>query len=54
MRTSIDTLIQEDLFLLNRDAIAEQFVGQQLLTISNRREKETLFFWVREAKNRKY
>jgi len=51
MRMSIDALMQEDLLLVNRGAMAEQFVGQQLLTVLNPREKGRLYFWVREAKS---
>ncbi len=47
----MELLLREDLLLLNRGAIAEQFVGQQFLTMMDRREAGRLFFWVREAKS---
>lgn len=51
MHLDIQLLMQEDLLLINRGAIAEQFVGQQLLANMNRREPAKLFFWTREAKS---
>lgn len=44
-------LFQEDLMLVNQGALAEQFVGQELLSYSNAHEKAHLFFWAREQKS---
>lgn len=43
-------LLHEDLMLLNRGVIAEQFVAQELLACTDRYEKGSLFFWTREKK----
>ena len=41
----------EDVILLNRGAIAEQFVGQELLAYSPKYEEASLYFWCREKKS---
>ncbi|OGV50852.1 MAG: hypothetical protein A3F46_02480 [Legionellales bacterium RIFCSPHIGHO2_12_FULL_42_9] len=40
-----------DIILLNRGAIAEQFVGQELLAYSAKYEQGSLYFWCREKKS---
>lgn len=44
-------LFQEDLSLINEGALAEQFVGQELLAYTGQEEMNNLFFWIREQKN---
>ena len=44
-----ELLLNEDLFLLNRGALAEQFVGQELLAYSDVYEKAELYFWARDG-----
>lgn len=51
MHLDIDLLMQSDLMTINRGAIAEQFVGQELLAYSDPYEMDELFFWQREKKN---
>ncbi|OGO91356.1 MAG: hypothetical protein A3F41_00540 [Coxiella sp. RIFCSPHIGHO2_12_FULL_44_14] len=41
-------LFKEDILLLNRGMLAEQFVGQELLAYSTRFEEAKLYFWCRE------
>ncbi|OGT55134.1 MAG: hypothetical protein A3F17_08750 [Gammaproteobacteria bacterium RIFCSPHIGHO2_12_FULL_41_15] len=41
-------LMQKDFFAINRGAIMEQFVGQELLAYSNNIKPGELFFWDRE------
>lgn len=41
----------DDIFLLNRGAIAEQFVGQELLAYAPVYEDASLYFWCREQKS---
>ncbi len=41
-------LLQEDLLLLNQGALAEQFVGQELLAYSENYEAAKLYFWARD------
>ena len=43
-----DILLQEDLMLLNRGQIVEQFVGQELLAYGKSYEQQQLFYWHRE------
>ncbi|MES2614611.1 MAG: DUF4143 domain-containing protein [Bdellovibrionota bacterium] len=43
-----EILFQEDVLLVNRGAIAEQFVGQELLVYSPYFEDTSLYFWHRE------
>lgn len=42
-------LLNEDIMLLNNGALAEQFVGQELLAHSVPYEKEKLYFWARDG-----
>lgn len=48
MRLDLEHLLQEDLMLLNRGSLAEQFVAQELLAYSDRHELRPLFYWARE------
>lgn len=41
-------LLQEDIILLNQGALAEQFVGQELLAYSENYEAAKLYFWARD------
>ena len=41
---------QGELSLVNKGALAEQWVGQQLLSLSPASEKPTLFFWSNDAR----
>lgn len=50
MGMDIKSLMSEDLMLVNRGAISEQLVGQELLTLVNPRELRRLYFWVRDAR----
>jgi len=44
-----ELLLNDDLFLLNRGALAEQFVGQELLAYNEAYEKAELYFWARDG-----
>jgi predicted AAA+ superfamily ATPase len=44
-------LLLEDVILVNRGAIAEQFVGQELLAYIPSYEEGSLYFWSREKKS---
>jgi predicted AAA+ superfamily ATPase len=44
-------LLLDDIILLNRGAIAEQFVGQELLAYAPNYEEARLYFWCREKKS---
>lgn len=44
-------IFKEDILLINRGALTEQFVGQELLAYSDRKDVGKLFFWVREQKS---
>ncbi len=48
MHLDVQTLLSEDLSLINQGALAEQFVGQELLAYSDRYEDFQLFYWARE------
>jgi predicted AAA+ superfamily ATPase len=45
-----EILLQEDLLLINRGALAEQFVGQELLAYGSFYEPAQLYFWTREQR----
>lgn len=47
----VELLLKEDLLLINKGALAEQFVGQELLAYTGKEEANTLFFWIREEKS---
>ncbi len=42
-------LLNEDIMLLNQGALAEQFIGQELLAYSPSYEKAKLYFWARDG-----
>ncbi|OGT66467.1 MAG: hypothetical protein A3J38_09765 [Gammaproteobacteria bacterium RIFCSPHIGHO2_12_FULL_45_9] len=42
-------LLDENMMLLNRGSLAEQFVGQELLAYSPAFEKASLYFWARDG-----
>lgn len=44
------SVLKGDLIQINRGAIAEQFVGQELLAYHNPRQEGLLFYWQREKK----
>jgi len=44
-----DLLFNNDILLLNRGALAEQFVGQEMLACSSGHEKIKLYFWARDT-----
>lgn len=46
-----DILLADDLLLVNQGAIAEQFVGQELLACGDPHDDNELFFWTREEKS---
>jgi hypothetical protein len=46
----LELLFTEDFFLVNDGALAEQFVGQELLASMGKEEMNSLFSWVRERK----
>jgi uncharacterized protein len=45
-----DIVMKEDLILINRGAIAEQFVGQELSAYTDSSKRSQLFYWQREKK----
>ncbi|NGX34060.1 MAG: hypothetical protein K1060chlam1_00407 [Candidatus Anoxychlamydiales bacterium] len=47
----LEVLFKEDLLLVNNGALAEQFVGQELLANIIKDELNGLYSWVREKKN---
>ena len=47
----LDLLFKQDLLLINQGALAEQFVGQELLVALHAEEANALFSWKREEKN---
>lgn len=47
----LELLFNEDLILINDGALAEQFVGQELLAYNGKEEANHLFSWVREEKS---
>jgi predicted AAA+ superfamily ATPase len=47
-RIHIETLLTEELILMNQGALAEQFVGQELMGYSHNYEKPELYYWERE------
>jgi hypothetical protein len=44
-------LFTQQLMLINKGALAEQFVGQELLAYTGKEESNTLFSWFREEKS---
>ncbi len=49
-RLDMELLFSEDLMLLNRGALAEQFVGQELLAYQDPHDQPHLYYWSREEK----
>lgn len=47
----LDLLFKSDITLINQGALAEQFVGQELLAYTGKEETNNLFFWNREQKS---
>lgn len=50
-KLEIELLFSEDLMLLNRGAVAEQFVGQELLAYQDPYDEPQLHYWTREEKS---
>jgi len=50
-KLATELLLENDLLLVNRGALAEQFVGQELLAYSSCYEEANLYFWSREKKS---
>ncbi len=50
-RLDMELLFAEDLMLLNRGALAEQFVGQELLAYQNPHDESHLYYWSRDEKS---
>jgi uncharacterized protein len=47
----VELLLKQDLILINRGALAEQFVGQELMAYTGKKEANILFAWARETKS---
>ncbi len=47
-RISVETLIKENIMLLNRGAFAEQFVAQELISYAPSDEAPELYYWSRD------
>jgi len=48
---SAEILMQDNLILINRGAITEQFVGQELLAYAQNYQKTNLYYWEREQRS---
>ncbi|MBI5447324.1 MAG: ATP-binding protein [Gammaproteobacteria bacterium] len=46
-----EVLLNENIFLVNRGVLSEQFVGQELLAYMPHFEEGSLYFWLREKKS---
>ncbi len=46
-----ETIKEKDLTVIFKGAVAEQFVGQEIISLKNNYTKPTLYYWVREAKS---
>ncbi len=46
-----ELLLNDNLFLLNQGALAEQWVGQELIAHGDHKEPPALYFWTREEKS---
>lgn len=51
LHLKLSHLIEDNIMLANRGAIAEQFVGQHLLGMNAYYEEPELFYWNREKRN---
>jgi len=49
LKLDLKLLFEQDFLLINQGALAEQFVGQELLAYGDPTDSARLFFWVREA-----
>ncbi len=45
------TLLNQDILLVNRGMLAEQWVGQELLAYASHFEEANLYFWLREKRS---
>lgn len=50
-KLDMELLFAEDLMLLDRGAIAEQFVGQELLAYQDPLDEPQLYYWSREKRS---
>src|SRR3990167_1991558 len=50
-RLNVDILLQDNLLLLNDGALAEQFVGQELIATQPNIQESALYFWQRHHRN---
>lgn len=50
-RLDAELLMKEDLLLVNKGAVAEQFVGQELLAYQDMLIQPEIYFWARDKKN---
>lgn len=50
LRTDPELLLEEDFFQVNKGAMAEQFVGQELIAYSKPDQEKALFYWERERR----
>lgn len=50
-KLNADILMQDDLLLLNDGALAEQFVGQELIATQPNFQEPALYFWQRHERN---
>ncbi|NHZ86168.1 MAG: AAA family ATPase, partial [Planctomycetia bacterium] len=46
-----ETIKENDLTAIYKGAVAEQFFGQELITLQNNHQKPKLYYWARESKN---
>ncbi|MCF6268174.1 MAG: ATP-binding protein [Melioribacteraceae bacterium] len=46
-----ETVKEKDLTIIFKGAVAEQFVGQEIITLKNNFIKPAMYYWAREAKN---
>jgi len=46
-----ETIQEEDLTAVYKGAVAEQFVGQEIVALQNNDQKSLLYYWARESKN---
>ena len=51
LKLNVLDLAKEDLSMTNSGALAEQFIGQQLLSAGPTFQEPALYYWVREAKS---
>ncbi len=47
----LELLLKEDLLLINNGALAEQYVGQEILSYMGKNDVNTLYAWFREEKS---